>query len=484
MSTDGFQKDFTEKVLKLFEEINSIPRCSGNEKAIGDWLIDLGKKQGWDTIQDEVMNVILKVPGKGEFADKEAIVLQGHLDMVCVKDEGSTHDFTNDPIEIFQEDGWLRTKDTTLGADNGIAIAISLAIALEKSISHPPLELLFTSDEERGLTGAKGLKPGILKAKYLINIDSEDEGVFTIGCAGGKNVYIEIPLVYEENSTKNDCYELSITRLSGGHSGIQIIENKPNAIKLAADIINNVATHTEIFNLCSIKAGVAHNAIPTNAVIGFSCPNESLVKVIVNQLIDDLEKDVRPYEPNMEVSFKKVISCEKFIATDISKKTLNMLMELPDGVFCMSKEMPDIVETSNNLAQIDISENKIEVLLSLRSSIASQIDLLSDMIKKIATDADAIFTIDEGYPTWQPDWTSQILEKSKISYNNIFVKEPIIEVIHAGLECGVIGAKYPGMQMISIGPTVKSPHTTREKLKIDDINKIIWFLLELFKNLG
>ncbi|MCL2063145.1 MAG: beta-Ala-His dipeptidase [Candidatus Cloacimonetes bacterium] len=499
-------------VIKLFEEINQIPRCSGNEKYISDWLVEYGKKQGWEIYQDDVLNVVLRVPGRGELSSGESIIIQGHMDMVGVKEEGSLHDFTKDPIMMFEEDGWLKAKGTTLGADNGIAIAIALAIATEKNISHPPLELLFTVDEERGLTGARELKSDVLKGKYLINIDSEDEGVFTIGCAGGRNTLIDIPLVYEENISKNDCYKLSISRLSGGHSGIQINENKPNAIKIVTDVVHWITKNTDNFNLCSINAGVAHNAIPTNATICFSSKNEPLVKIIKKQTFDEIERDFRAKEPQMELSFEKIEPCERYIRTDISQNIIKMLMDLPHGVFSLvndkqsqktdpatqknvSPELSsvsqtlepighdEIVETSNNLAQVDTDEDKLRILISLRSSKSSQMDVLYEKIEDISQMYGANCYADEGYPAWEPDWESELLTKSKVSYKNIYGTEPEVEVIHAGLECGVIGAKYPEMQMISIGPTIKAPHTPNESLKIKDIDKIISFLLELFKNI-
>ena len=472
-----------EKVLEIFKEINSIPRCSGNEKAISDWLVKLAKENQWQVIQDDVLNVIIKVSGKNELINSRPVVLQGHMDMVCVKEQNSNHDFCKDAIEMYEKEGWLKAKGTTLGADNGIALAIALAIAMSNNISHPPLELLFTVDEERGLTGANALQSNILQGKYLLNIDSEDEGVFTIGCAGGRDTHIELPLNFEENSQKIQTYKISVNNLSGGHSGIQIIQQKPNAIHLISRVLNKIIDKSNNFYLCSIEGGIAHNAIPSNACAVFASRDDLIVKNIINEMFNNYEKEYRETEAGMSLSFEIVNNPGKFMTEETSIKSVLMLTALPHGVFTMSSKMDKLVETSNNLAQVKVIDNKLQVLLSQRSSVASQLDFITDKIESVAKICGANVFTGNGYPAWEPDWNSYLLKQTKLSYKNIFGYEPKIEVIHAGLECGVIGAKYPGMEMISFGPTIKTPHTPHEKMYIPDIDKIIIFLLELFKNL-
>jgi len=479
----------TEKVVNLFREINKIPRGSGNEKGISNWLLSTAQKHGWEAIQDDVLNIIIKVPGKGKLCDKETIVLQGHMDMVCVKTDDSMHNFLTDPIEMIEEEGWLKAKDTTLGADNGIAIAIALFIAMEEGVAHPPLELLFTVDEERGLLGANNLKSGILKGKYLINIDSEEEGFFTIGCAGGVNTYIDIPLEYKENTQKLDTFEISISKLSGGHSGTQIHQNKSNAIQYGSRILNKIISVTGELNICTIRAGIAHNAIPTNILIQFCNDNGELVKKVCHEMFDIFKKEDHTYEPMMEMYVKKVDTAHKYIKNEVSQNIALLLMSLPHGVFSMSRDMSDLVETSNNLAQIS-SHNVIDspidflrITLSQRSSVGSKLDFLTEKIECLAKLAGAKVHSGTGYPAWEPDWNSELLKKSIVSFQNIFKRKPQIKVIHAGLECGVIGSKYPDMEMISIGPDIKNAHTTQEILKIDDLEKVVKFLIELFENL-
>ena len=473
-----------KKVINLFKEINGIPRCSGNEKQISDWLTSFGKQQGWETIQDEVGNVILKVPSKNGYANKPTIILQGHMDMVCVREEGSNHDFCKDPIFTYEEDGWLKAKGTTLGADNGIAVALALAIATENDIAHPPLELLFTVDEERGLTGAKSLKPDVLTGKFLLNIDSDCDGVFTIGCAGGKDTLIKVPLTYDDTASNIPKFEIAISNLSGGHSGTQIKAQKPNAIQLIARILNAIVDNEnqmveKDFRICSMKAGVAHNAIPTNASVIIATNNKELVLNTCDDFLKIFKKEFGESEPEFTFNVEESQNNQKLLNYDLSRKIVKMLIALPHGVFTMNKQF---VETSNNLATINCDET-LNILLSHRSNVESKLDFLINKVKAIADLAGAEIIVSGGYPHWEPNWDSEILKKSVMSYKNVFDAEPRIEVIHAGLECGVIGAKYPGMEMISFGPTIKAPHTPKERLKIDDIKRILDFLVELFKNI-
>ena len=474
------------EVLRIFSEINKIPRCSGNEKAISDWLVEYAKSHKFEVIQDHALNVIIKVPGKKELAHKAAIILQGHMDMVGVKEPNSEHDFTKDPIQMYEEDGWLKARGTTLGADNGIALAIALALATDDTISHPPLELVFTADEERGLTGANMLADNLLVGKYLLNLDSEDEGVFTIGCAGGRETLIDMDLVFEKNTQNLTTFCIEIDNLSGGHSGIQIGQQKPSALQMISRIMYRFTNELNSFCISDIKAGVAHNAIPTNATLIFSGDNEALVQKITVECFSIFKKEYGEAEKEMTLDFQKMESAEKYLSPEISSKITQLLTALPHGVFAYSRGVAgagNMPETSNNLAQISITDDKLRILLSQRSSVSSQGDFITQKIESIAKLAGAKVFSGAGYPAWQPDWQSNLLKKSIQAYQNLFNKEPIIEVIHAGLECGVIGAKYPNLEMISLGPTIKTPHTPKERMKISDIDDIVRFLIELFKNI-
>jgi len=469
---------FHDEVLEIFKQINQIPRGSGNETAISNWLVELAKQHGWEVVQDEALNVIISVPGD---KDKETVILQGHMDMVCVKDASSAHDFTTDPIEMYTEGEWLKARGTTLGADNGIALAIALAIA--KKAKHPPLQLLFTTDEERGLTGAKMLSTDVLQGKYLINIDSEDEGVFTIGCAGGRDTHIKLPLSFETNTAMLPTYVFCVEGLSGGHSGIQIGEQKANAIQIASRFLQRLSQSNEPIYISNIKGGIAHNAIPTNATATFCFNNSYVLDTVKNEMFAIFEKEHREAEPAMVMSLTQTDPCTQYLNAHNTEKIINLLMALPHGVLSVNKQNPHLVETSNNLAQIDIDDGMLNILLSQRSSSLPSLDFITKKIESVATLAGATFFTSTGYPAWEPDWQSSLLSKSEQVYKQLFAKEPKIEVIHAGLECGVLGAKYPEMQMLSIGPTIHSPHTTNERLRVTDIDKIGQFLLELLQQI-
>jgi len=472
-----------DKVFDLFTQINQIPRGSGNELAISDWLKKFAIKNSWQVTQDDVHNIIIKVPGTFELAKNDAVILQGHMDMVCVKAPDSTHDFTTDPIETYADDGWLKAKGTTMGADNGIALAIALAIASDPDVAHPPLELLFTTEEEIGLNGASALDEHCLSGKYLINIDSEDEGVFTIGCAGGRDTNISIQLRYDDNKQETPAYELSISGLSGGHSGIQIVEQKANAIQLAAHCLNKLIDACDDFHLCFLKGGIAHNAIPTETQFIFTTSQEDKAKQTVNEMFQIFERELRAFEPNMTLSYRQTITPQAYFSTAISQKIIRILLALPHGVLLMTRGTPHMVETSSNIAVINTDLTFCNILVSQRSSKPYKLDFITKKIEAIATLAGATFRTTTGYPSWEPDFNSALLKKSVQVYKQLFGKEPMIEVIHAGLECGILGSKYPHLQMLSIGPTIKNPHTTSEKMLIADVEKIVKFLLELLKQL-
>jgi len=411
------------------------------------------------------------------------VILQGHMDMVCVKDPDHIHDFTIDPIEMYTEDGWLKAKGTTLGADNGISVAIALAIASDPTTVHPPLELLFTTGEEVGLLGAKELDEHCLTGNYLINIDSEDEGVFTIGCAGGRDTNILVQLRYDENIKETPAYELSISGLSGGHSGIQIDEQKANAIQLVAHCLNKLMEACDDFHLCILKGGIAHNAIPTDARFIFTTSHASIAQNTVNEMFQIFERELRAFEPGMTLAYRQTITLQEYFSKSISQKIIQILMALPHGVLLKTRETPHLVETSCNIAMISTDKTYCNILVSQRSSKPYKLDFITKKIEAVASLAGATFRTTTGYPSWEPNYNSTLLQKSIQAYITLFGNEPKIEVIHAGLECGVLGSKYPQMQMLSIGPTIKNPHTTNEMLNIADVEKIVMFLLELFKQM-
>ena len=471
--------DRVSRVLENFEALNRIPRCSKNEKMISNWLVDWAKDHGFEAKQDEVFNVLIKVPATMGFENSPTLILQGHMDMVCVRGDSSNHDFSNDPIKIIQDGEWLKADNTTLGADNGIAIAMAMAFAEDTELQHPPLELLFTVDEETGLTGASKLTTDFLDGRVLINIDSEDEGYFTIGCAGGANVKIK------KSFTKSDAdgmkfIKVNISGLKGGHSGIEINEPRVNAIKVLSEILDQLSDFN--IRIYSISGGIAHNAIPSNAEVVFAINAGDLPNVL-NKVLQDENQLMNKYskiEENINIFSGEVfISDEAATAynAEESREIINLLQNLPHGVMKMSEIVEGAVETSCNLAQISTTEDKIVLTMSLRSNVDASIDGLRNKIETIAAENNASILTSGQYPSWQPNTESELVSKCKSIYEQTFNKSPKIEVIHAGLECGIIGSKYEGMDMISLGPTIKHPHTPVEKLHIPSLERV-WTLLE------
>ena len=401
--------------------------------------------------------------------------------MVCEKTKDSKHDFTKDPIKLVYEGDWLKADNTTLGADNGIAIAMGLVAALDKSIPHPPLELLFTVDEETGLVGANELKSGFIKGKILLNLDSEDEGVFTVGCAGGKHTFVTLPLEYSNVPGNYLAFKLVAGGMKGGHSGVDIKEERANAIKILTRALAQLKGKIRLVN---VTGGTAHNAIPRDAEAVLFVPENS--EKSLKKIIKDFEKSVKAEfvntEPNLMLKIEKFTPADnRAMTSEITDKVINLLYALPHGVTAMSTDIEGLVETSNNLANVKIEKGNFKILASQRSSVMSRLTDICNQIESAAFLAGADAETSKGYPAWEPNMDSPLLDKCKKLYKKMYKKDPVIEVIHAGLECGIIGSKYPGMDMISFGPTIKNPHSPDECINIETIGMVWDYLLELFK---
>jgi dipeptidase D len=471
----------TEKVLACFKEIAAVPRRSKSEEKIRAWLLDWAKKHNLEAKTDEVGNVLIEVPATPGYENSPILILQGHMDMVCEKNHDSKHDFTKDPIEVIEDGEWLRANGTTLGADNGIGVALGLVFALEPE--HPALELLFTVDEETGLTGAQSLKPGFLKGKVLLNCDSEDEGVFTVGCAGGIDTHITIPMTKVAAPAEFKAYRLQVSGLCGGHSGTDINCQRANAIRVLARALRQVDSVGN-FMIADIHSGSAHNAIPRDgyAVVLMEEKTAEKSQELLKTLDDQLSDEYKNTDPNLEISLVATEAVSEAMSVDDTKKLIYFLHAIPHGVDSMSTDIVTLVETSNNLAVIKIVDNKIEIITSQRSSVMSRLHALTDRIETIAHLAGFDVKSGSGYPSWQPNMASPLLAKCKKVYEEVMEKEPVVEVIHAGLECGLIGGQYPGMDMISFGPTIKSPHSPDEKMNIPSLEKVCKFMVALLKS--
>ncbi len=466
--------DITSRIMDIFEEINSIPRCSKHEEKIADFLLEWAKKQKFDAKKDKANNVVINVPATKGYENKESIALQGHMDMVCEKTTDSKHDFSKDPIKVIREGDWVRADATTLGADDGVALAIGLAVASKDDLEHPELELLFTADEETGMNGAKSLQPGFFKSKKLINIDSEREGVFTIGCAGGEDTDIEMPVRNEIQ--EGYFYEITIDGLLGGHSGVEIDKQRANALKLVVEFLKSLDKDSEA-RLCSINGGSARNAIPkhASAVIymkkGIKAENIALFyKEILEQY---------PTEKNIKIDFKQLKNIGKVFVN--SKEIMELLDELPHGVY--EKTETGITKTSDNLAKIITKKDKLIISTNQRSLTEEGLNTITSKIENIAKKHGAKCTSHNRYPSWQPNYNSTLVIKSSKIYEKLFSEKPKIEVVHAGLECGIIGSLNKGMDMISIGPDMKNIHTPKESLYVPSLEKVWRLIVAILKEI-
>lgn len=469
-----------EEIIKKFDRINQIPRCSKNEDRIADYLENWAKENNFKVKRDSVNNIRIDVPASADFEDPTTFIIQGHMDMVCEKSPESGHDFAKDPIKSYREEGWLTADKTTLGADNGIALALGMELATSDEISHPPLALLFTVDEETGLTGAKALKKDFLQGEYLINLDSETEGVFTVGCAGGEEVDLSKDYDLEENSCKNS-FKIKIDGLKGGHSGIDINRNRLNASKVAITVLEHLKKIIN-FNLSEFSGGTAHNAIPRSAYAVISTNFDSdKIKPKLSQIENNLKTKYSSYEPNLSLSLEKTEKQNQFLSKEKTDHFINFLDKMPHGVFTMS-EMEGLVQSSDNLAIVNLEDGKMKIKISMRSSDIDVMNKLSEKINSIADNFDVNLEKGGKYPAWKPNFESDFLKKCLDVYNSLFQNKAKIEVIHAGLETGVIGSKRDRLDMISIGPTIEDPHSPDEKIHIESIQKIWLFLKTLFES--
>ena len=476
----------TRQVLELFEKISAIPRCSKHEEKIGAFLLDWAGKNGLKARKDRVGNALILVPGSPGYEKSPTVVIQGHMDMVCEKTADSPHDFAKDPIRFVFEGEWLKADHTTLGADNGIALAMAMVLALDKSAVHPPLELLFTIDEETGLTGANALQGDFIAGKILLNVDSEDEGVFTVGCAGGRDTHISLPVRYEDAPEGFVMARVKAGGMTGGHSGVNINEERANAIRVLARVLAQVRRQHDA-RLADISGGTAHNAIPRDAWADIFIPRDSFkaVEKLVAEMEQVCKSEFRKTDPGLKLSAELQLETmgKRPLNTADSGRILDLLIALPHGVAAMSTEMQGLVATSNNEASVRIANSKLEIVTSQRSSVMSRLNALTWRVEAAARLAGADAVSGDGYPAWQPNLQSPLLARCKEVYRRLFGREAHVEAIHAGLECGIIGDKKEGMDMISFGPTLKNPHSPDEKIHVESIGKVWDFMVELLKSL-
>lgn len=477
------EKDY-KNIFYFFSEISSIPRGSYNNTAISNYLVDFAKDRKLAYIQDEYENVIIIKEASKGYEDAETIILQGHMDMVCEKTPDSDHDFLKDAIEIIIDGDYIRANNTTLGADNGIALAYALALLDDNELEHPRLEAVFTTDEEVGMDGAIGLDVSSLKGKYLINMDSGEEGVLLTSSAGGLNGYCEIPIARKK--TEGLKVQISISNLKGGHSGAEIHKNRTNAIKLLGRLVFEL-TQLIDFKLISLKGGQKDNVIPREAYVEILVSDKSyddLCKAI-ETLSNNYYEELATSEPELKIVTKAMEKKEYEYLDDFSfNKVLFYLVNSPNGVQKMSYSFDGLVESSLNLGFSDVSSEKAVFSHSIRSSINTYKKYISDRLDYLASFTDGCYEIRAEYPAWEYKKDSPLREHMEKVYKEVYGREPELAAIHAGLECSFFAGKIPGINIVSLGPDMDDIHTPKEKLNISSTINVYKYLEKVIENMN
>jgi dipeptidase D len=467
-----------------FQSLCNIPRPSKNEMRAADFALDFAKKHGLSAIKDEIGNVIIRKPATKGNENKPGVVLQAHLDMVPQKNSSTVHDFDKDPIQAYIDGEWVTAKGTTLGADNGIGVSAALAVLESTDIPHGPIEVLLTIDEETGMTGAFNLKGGVLKGRILMNLDSEDEGELYIGCAGGVNTMAIFDYMPENVPAGYKAFRLILTGLKGGHSGLEINLGRGNANKLMNRFLWKASREFGL-RIASIEGGNLHNAIPRESFVVAVIPvtkEKDLMQWAADFQVM-INKELSSIEPNAKIEILPTDMPATIFDKNTQDNLLNAVYTLPNGVIRMESDMPGVVETSTNLAIIKSHAGHIEIKCLLRSSIESAKNDLCNAMTAAFELAGAKVEHSGSYPGWKPNVDSPILHTMKKVYETKFGKTPDVKVIHAGLECGIIGDVYKGMDMVSFGPTIRHPHSPDEKVNIASVEKFWIYLVETLKAL-
>ena len=481
--SDALEGLTPEALWRHFGDISRIPRGSKNEAAAARHVMGAAQRFGLEAEQDEAGNVIVRMPASPGREGVRSVCLQGHLDMVCEKNADVDHDFTRDPIRLVRDGNFLRADGTTLGADNGIAVATMLAIMENRELEHGPLELLFTVDEETGLTGAGSLRSDFLASRTLVNLDSEDEGILYVGCAGGRDTGGRWPAAWEPPAGKVVGARLEVKGLRGGHSGLDIHRGRGNAIKILARVLVRLADLG--VRIAGLDGGNKRNALPREASAELFIPRSRTARA--EKLVATFGMVVKSEfsGPDPDVSVTLTVRGEeegRVLKRHMQKKILRAIRALPHGVIRMSHDIEDLVQTSTNVAVLRTGEDEITMETSQRSSVASEIDEIAEAVAAVFLLSGASVESGSGYPGWQPDLDSQILAVATSTFRDLYGKEPEVAAVHAGLECGIIGEKFPGMDMVSLGPTLEAVHSPEERIHIDTVERFWDYLLAILRN--
>lgn len=471
-------------VFDCFAQVNRIPRPSKREEKMIEFLKSFGERLGLPTKVDEAGNVRITKPATPGFENRRTVVLQSHMDMVCEKNADSAFDFMKDPIEAYVDGEWLKAKGTTLGADDGIGVAMQMALLEATDIPHGPIECLFTRDEETGLTGAAALKPGFMTGDYLINLDSEDEGQIFVSCAGGARTSAEFDFTEVPVPEGYFGFRVEVKGLTGGHSGDDINKKRANANKLLVRFLLDAFKKYDLY-LVDIQSGGLHNAIPREgfAVCAVPMADKEQVRVDLNLLAAAVEEEYSRTEPGVAFVLESAPVAGTAIDKDTTRRMLLALQAMDNGVFAMSQDLDWLVETSSNLASVRKEDGKVVINSSQRSSVASARENMSATVRAVFELAGARVVTNEGYPGWKMNPNSALLKVAVDSYRRLFSAEPKILAIHAGLECGLFSEKYPYLDMISVGPTLRGVHSPDERLHIPSVQKVWDHLLDMLVNI-
>ena len=478
----------TRKIIGYFEQINQIPRCSKQEQQLSRWLQRWAVDRGLQVASDLAGNLVIRVPASAGFEQAPTIIFQGHMDMVCEKRDDSDHDFSKDPIRMIEDGPWLRAGGTTLGADNGIAIAITLALVDSPDVSHPPLELFYTVEEETGLTGVLKMDPALLTGNILINLDSEDEGVFVVGCAGGRNTVINRPLDMQPLDDDHDLLVVSAQGMKGGHSGVDIAKHRANANKVMARLLS-AGLAAAPMRLVALQGGTGRNVIPRGceALVAFRPAAIGAAQRQIAAVAEIIKREYGSADPALTVHIEEkgaVMAGLRGVTEDDTATVVNLLAALPSGPAEMADDFPLLVQTSSNLSMVQIINDELVVTANQRSSAPSRLDAICLSVEAVGRLSGATVHTDSGYPSWPMNPDSALLKRCTRLYRELFDTAPTVQIMHAGLECGVIGDRCPGMDMISLGPTMENPHSPSERLYLPSVGNVWQLMVALLASFG
>lgn len=481
--TDSLKDLQPERVFKYFEEISSIPRGSGNEKAISDYMVKFAQDLGLWVKQDEAYNVYIKKPAFPGYENVPGVILQGHLDMVCEKTKETVHDFEKEGVKLFIEGDYLRAEGTTLGADNGVALAYQMAVLADFSLKHPPLEILMTTDEERGMTGVSHIHSEYLKGKVLINLDTDVEGEFLVSCAGGLKASIDLKLAYEQKPSFIKTYGIRVGGLAGGHSGADIHLERGNAHVIMGRVLNRLRKQMD-FNLCELLGGTKDNVITRECECIIVCDiKQSSLAQHLEEIQQDLQLEYYKRDQNISLSMTEEKGSYPVFTKQLTQDIIDLLVIMPNGVISFDQTMEGLVETSLNLGIVGQYGEFFRFGSAIRSSVPSKKQALCDQLEVLSGRFNGVFKTTGDYPAWQYCEQSRIRELSIGLYKEMYGKDPDIRSIHAGLECGFIAQKLAGVDMIAFGPNVKDIHSPKERVSISSMARVYEYLIRLLENL-